>query len=177
MDGPLMDDLSKRLADDLDGAFPELVTGLQSEVFAGLRPLAGRDAEDLTQETFIRAYRALQGYPPGRIATLRVRAWIWTIALNVGRNHLRDRRRRPTPVRLVEEPAATDGEPADLAAWRRRLGRLNEPTRKAVVLRHVIGFDYEAIAEILDRPAGTVKADVHRGLTRLRQIMETEDEH
>jgi RNA polymerase sigma-70 factor (ECF subfamily) len=46
--------------------------------------------------------------------------------------------------------------------------------RKAVVLRHVVGLGYEDIAAALDRPEGTVKADVHRGLERLRQQMEME---
>ena len=56
----VMDELCRRLAVDLDGAFPELVDALASDVYSGLRRLAGADdAEDLTQETFIRAYRAL----------------------------------------------------------------------------------------------------------------------
>jgi RNA polymerase sigma-70 factor (ECF subfamily) len=67
-----------------------------------------------------------------------------------------------------------DPEPADLEAWQRRLALLSTPMRKAVVLRHVVGMGYEEIALALDRPEGTVKADVHRGLDRLRTIMEKE---
>ena len=79
----MMDDLRNRLAEDLDRAFPELVEGLQSELFSGLRSLAGGDAEDLAQETFIRAYRALSEYDADRVRNLSLRGWIWTIALNL----------------------------------------------------------------------------------------------
>jgi RNA polymerase sigma-70 factor (ECF subfamily) len=169
-----MNDLCARLAADLDRAFPDLVQHLQSDVYSGLRPLAGSDAEDLAQETFIRAYQALAGYDSDRIRELRLRGWIWTIALNLGRNHLRDRGRRPSLAYEMVEPAANDPDPPDEDAWRRRFSRLSPIIRRAVILRHVVGLGYEEIALALDRPVGTVKADVHRGLERLRRTMEEE---
>ncbi len=169
-----MDPLCRRLASNLDEAFPDLVRSMQADLFSGLRPLAGSEAEDLAQETFIRAYRALQGYPPEQIRTLKLRGWIWTIALNLGRNHARDRARRPWIPTEGVDPGVPDPDPPDLAAWERRLARLSLPMRRAVVLRHVVGMAYDEIALALDRPEGTVKADVHRGLERLRTIMETE---
>ncbi|HKX75662.1 MAG TPA: sigma-70 family RNA polymerase sigma factor [Acidimicrobiia bacterium] len=169
-----MEQLCLRLATDLDEAFPDLVRWLQDDLFSGLRPLAGSEAEDLTQETFIRAYRALASYPSQRILELRLRGWIWTIALNLGRNHVRDHARRPQLAVDGLDRATSDPEPPDLEAWERRLGRLSVPIRRAVVLRHVVGLDYDEIAEALNRPEGTVKADVHRGLQRLRLIMENE---
>ena len=169
-----MEQLSRQLAIDLDGAFPDLVRWLQDDLYSGLRPLAGSDAEDLTQETFIRAYRALASYPPERILEMRLRGWIWTIALNLGRNHARDRALRPQVAVDGVDPATTDPDPADSAAWEKRLRQLSTPIRRAVVLRHVVGMDYEEIAEALNRPVGTVKADVHRGLARLRLMMENE---
>lgn len=170
----MMSDLCHRLAADLDGAFPDLVRELSPDVYSGLRRLHGDDGEDLTQETFIRAYRALCGYDPDRIRTLSLRGWIWTIALNLGRNHARDRARRPTPVELEDRHGISDPEPADAAAWDRRLAQLSAAQRRAVVLRHVVGLSYAEIAEAMGRPEGTVKADVHRGLQRLRTIMEDE---
>ncbi|CAN5847553.1 hypothetical protein BH23ACT5_BH23ACT5_09620 [soil metagenome] len=171
-----MDDLCRRLADDLETVFPELVTTLADDVYSGLRHMAGADdAEDLTQETFIRAYRALSGYERARISELKLRGWIWTIALNLGRNHARDRSRRPTPVMLEDRHATHDPEPPDSEAWRRRLGSLSGPQRTAVVLRHVVGLEYAHIAEATGRAEGTVKSDVHRGLERLRSIMEEEE--
>lgn len=170
-----MDDLCQRLAADLDDCFPELVESLSADVYSGLRRLAGpSDAEDLTQETFIRAYRALEGYEPDRIRQLRLRGWIWTIALNLGRNHARDRARRPTPVELEDRLSVEDAEPPDSQAWDRRLAALPAPQRRAVVLRHVVGLDYDEIASATGRAAGTVKSDVHRGLERLRRLMEEE---
>jgi RNA polymerase sigma-70 factor (ECF subfamily) len=169
-----MEDLCRRLAADLDTAFPDLVRALGDDVYSGLRRLFGPDvAEDLTQETFIRAFGALRGYDRDRIRELRLRGWIWTIALNLGRNHARDRARRPLPVDGIEVGTG-DPEPADAAAWDRRLGQLSNAQRKAVVLRHVVGLGYEEIAEATGRAEVTVRSDVHRGLARLRRIMEEE---
>jgi RNA polymerase sigma factor (sigma-70 family) len=169
-----MDDLCDRLADDLDGAFPDLVLALQDPLYSGLRRLHGPDAEDLAQETFIRAYRALQAYDAERVRSLQLRGWIWTIALNLGRNAARDRARRPIPVELEDRHAAHDPEPPDAAAWDRRLGSLSPAQRRAVILRHVVGLSVAETALALDKPEGTVKADVHRGLAKLKSILEAE---
>lgn len=172
---PTVTPLADRLAEDLDAAFPDLVAEVRDDLWSGLRRLHPNDAEDLAQEALIRAYRALSGYDPSRIRDLRVRGWVWTIALNLGRNHARDRARRPTPVTLEDRHGVSDPDPPDSAAWDRRLGRLPAAQRRAVVLRHVVGLGYEDIACALERPIGTVKADVHRGLARLRTIIEEED--
>lgn len=171
----MMDDLCNRLASDLDGAFPDLVEQMQHPLYSGLRRLHGSDAEDLAQEAFIRAYRALQGYEPERIRTLQLQGWIWTIALNLGRNAVRDRARRPTPVELEpDRHGREDPEPIDDVVWDRRLASLSSVQRRAVVLRHVVGLSVAETAAALDRPEGTVKADVHRGLAKLRTIVEAE---
>ena len=171
-----MDDLTVALSINLDEAFPLLVEDVSTRLFWGLRRLTGdaHHAEDLTQETLIRAYRALQAYEPERIRSLRVQPWLWTIALNLGRNHLRDRSRGPTLVEATSEPIAFDADPPDLAAWQDRLSRLPKTQREAVVLRHVVGMDISEIAVATGRLEGTCKADIHRGLHRLRQIMEAE---
>ena len=172
----VIDELCDRLARDLAGTFPEVVETFADDVYSGLRRLAGpHEAEDLTQETFIRAYRALDTYEPARIRDLRLRGWIWTIALNLGRNHVRDRARRPTPVELEDRYGRNDPEPPDVEAWDRRLRGLPPAQRKAVVLRHVVGLEYEEISVALGRPEATVRSDVHRGLERLRKTMEVED--
>lgn len=170
----MMDDLCDRLADDLDSAFPDLVKALQDPLYSGLRRLHGTEAEDLAQETFIRAYRALQIYDAERVRSLRLRGWIWTIALNLGRNAARDRSRRPIPVELEDRHGAHDPEPADTAAWDRRLAALTPAQRRAVILRHVVGLSVTETALALDKPEGTVKADVHRGLAKLKSILEAE---
>lgn len=170
-----MDDLTEALAVDLDGTFSTMVERMGNKLYWGLRRLSGdhQEAEDLTQETFIRAYNALCGYERSRIETLRLEGWLWTIALNLGRNHLRDRARRPT-YRQDVDGTTHDPEVVDGAAWDRRLGSLNRHQRTAVVLRHVVGMGTGEISRITGRPEGTVKADIHRGLARLRQIIEEE---
>src|SRR5690606_37902872 len=120
-----------------------------------------QEAEDLTQEALIRAYRALCGYDRERILVLRLEPWIWTIALNLGRNHLRDRAKRPTVAPEIDV-VTNDPDPVDTAEWDRRLGRLSGPQRVAVVLRHVVGLGIAEISESTGRPVGTVKADIHR---------------
>jgi RNA polymerase sigma-70 factor (ECF subfamily) len=93
-----MDEMNAALFSDLDRAFPTLVADMGPRLYWGLKRMCGdhQEAEDLTQETFIRAYRAMAGYDRARFSQLRLWPWLWTIALNLGRNHLRDRSRRPT---------------------------------------------------------------------------------
>jgi RNA polymerase sigma factor (sigma-70 family) len=176
-------ELAGRLASSRDDAFPDLVEALHGPVFSGAFRLTHnrQDAEDVTQETFVRAYRALGRYPDDQVRGLRLRPWVWTIALNLCRNLARSRRRKPppSPLDLAADPAASDSPESDALAvvddsWQRRLDQLAEPVRIAVVLRHVVGLGYAEIAEALDRPVGTVKSDVHRGVDRLRTILATE---
>lgn len=186
-----LSDLPRRLAADLDTFFSELVIALQDGVYSGVRRLVWDplDAEEITQDTFVRAYRALRTYEPARIGQLRVAGWIWTIAFNLCRNRARSRARRPPALasgrdleRLPEHrlgPAETVVVGDETALWGRRLAELSEPQRRAVVLRHVVGLPYEDIVAATGRPLGTVKADVHRGVARLRKMIELSegDEH
>ncbi|MGA7227316.1 MAG: RNA polymerase sigma factor [Acidimicrobiia bacterium] len=171
----MMDSLTKSLAVDLDDAFPDLVNETGPGLYWGLRRLCGdhQEAEDLTQETFIRAYRALGEFDDERFEELKLAAWLWTIALNLGRNHLRSRSRRPTFVEMGE-PHSNDPESPDVQAWDRRFSQLSHAQRTAVVLRHVVGLGIAEISTITERPEGTVKADIHRGLDNLKRVMEQE---
>ena len=172
------------LARDLDSSFPAFVLEYQNGIYSGIRRLvpAAADAEDLTQETFIRAYRALRGYPTERIQSLALSGWLWTIALNLCRNEARRRTRKPTGAALqaVPEPASQADTAEDAIAtlqqqeWHDRLGKLSLPMRTAVVLRHVVGLPYRDVAEATGRPVGTVKADVHRGIARLREMLDSD---
>ena len=172
-----MDEMNAALSSDVDSAFPRLVESMGPRLYWGLRRMTGhpQEAEDLTQETFIRAYKAITTYDEQRVRGLQLSPWLWTIALNLGRNHLRSRSRRPTLVEMEEhghdDPDLPDGE-----AWDRRLATLSGPQRKAVVLRHVAGLSIREISQATGRAEGTVKADIHRGLSRLREEMEREDD-
>lgn len=176
--------LAAALADDRDGAFPSLVRTLQDGIYSGTLRLTGdrATAEEVTQEAFLRAYRALGAYPVERVRSLQVREWVWTIALNLCRNQARARQRRledPHGDQIAVADAGPGPEQAALAAadrerLARHLARLPWAARAAVVLRHVVGLRYPEIAAALGRPLGTVKSDVHRGLRRLRLSLEEE---
>lgn len=176
-------DLLHRLGNDLDGTFPELVGRHQDGLYSGLLRLNRhrQDAEDLAQETFIRAYRALADYDRDRIEALALRGWLWTIALNLTRNRARARSRRAAETALTFDHGDATPGPEDAAmrhseaaVWNDRLNRLSGPQRTAVVLRHVVGLSYAELATTVNRPVGTVKADVSRGLGRLRTVLEAE---
>ena len=171
-----MADLAARLADDLDGSFADLVRALQDDVFSGVLRMAPSraEAEELTQETFVAAYRALGGYDRERILELRLRPWVWTIAMNLCRNDARRRSRRPRTVAdVVDGPArAAVTERPDLVA---ALASLPEGMRTAVVLQHIVDLPLAEVAEVLGKPVGTVKSDVHRGLGRLRVLLSEEE--
>ncbi|HEY7510995.1 MAG TPA: sigma-70 family RNA polymerase sigma factor [Vicinamibacteria bacterium] len=152
----------------------------EAEALPHLRSLYGtafrmtrnaHDAEDLVQETFLRAYRAFDGFTPGS----NIRAWLYTILHRVRTDAFRRSRRSPRTVELADEgPAVPPPQDAlaqggeDLA---RALESLPDVFRNAVVLRDVEDFSYQEIARILDVPMGTVMSRIHRGRALLRQAL------
>jgi RNA polymerase sigma-70 factor (ECF subfamily) len=180
---PDLSALPAALARDLDAAFPEVVRALAKDLWAGMYRMLGdrQEAEDVVQDAFLRAYRALEEYPPRRVRELQLKGWVWTIAANLARNHLRSRSRRPEVPIVDREFAVAGPGPEDdaltLAGNEHLAGLLLDlpfPMRAAVVLHHVVGMPYAEIAEVLDRPSGTVRSDAHRGLDRLRTMLTKE---
>jgi RNA polymerase sigma-70 factor (ECF subfamily) len=180
MDQPL----TEALAADLDGAFEELVRGHQDRLYSLALRYTGNaaDAEELTQDAFVRAYRALERYGRERVRALDVRGWLTTILLNLCRNHAAKVGRRPreaeAPPELTAEPRHSPeaaAERRDAAEqWARLVLELPPVYRAAVLLRHVDGMSYAEMASVLDRPEGTVKAQVSRGTTLLRTAFEAD---
>lgn len=189
--------LPAALAADLDGAFERAVLTYQGRLYGFALRLTGnpQDAEEIAQDAFVRAYRALQRFEAERIATLALRPWLYQIALNVARNRLRGKRHRTVPLLLGDE--ASDGErraggvpePPDDGgegplAFAERAGlsellaalvaRLPDRYRAAVILRHIEGLTYPEAAAVLGQPVGTVKANVHRGTGVLRAAWEAQ---
>lgn len=168
--------LARVLHADFDRGFTELVRTHQAGIYSGaVRLLGNREtAEDIAQDTFLRAYRALASYAPERIDAMRFRPWLWTIALNLCRNHV-TRTPGESPLPDHERTGTEDAEPFDDERWSRALALLPDPQRTAVVLRHVADLPIAEIAQITDRAEGTVKSDISRGLARLRTILEPEE--
>lgn len=182
------EDFAESLATDLTGAFERFVQAYQDRLYSFGLHLSGQplDAEEIAQDTFVRAYRALERYPAERVRTLRLKPWLFQIALNVFRNRVRGKAvdlvpLEPSPDRSAIEPAAAEAERPDLLAERAEerallegmLLKLPERQRVAVVLRHVHRLTYDEIAVLLGQPVGTVKANVHRGIRMLRESMES----
>ncbi|WP_189959457.1 RNA polymerase sigma factor [Streptomyces alanosinicus] len=176
--------LTDLVARDLDAGFTELVRIHGGAVHSFLHRVCGSrsDADDLGQETFLRAYSALLRYSAQRRRDLRLRAWLMTIAMNVWRNHVRSSHRRPESLLQLDdsdEMCASDRpgpeEFASHADDRRRLiaalAELSEKHRISVVLRHVVGMSYAEVAEVQGCPVGTAKAQVSRAVGELRQLL------
>ena len=168
-------DITRLLTQDLDRGFVAMVEAYQPGIYSGALRLLRRphDAEDVAQEAFLRAYRSLESYDVDRITSMRLRPWLWTIALNLCRNRWASTK-PTTPPEAAGPVASSDLEPMDSAMWTARLASLSSPQRAAVVLRHVVDLRIAEIAEITERPEGTVKADISRGLNRLRTSIESE---
>jgi RNA polymerase sigma factor (sigma-70 family) len=155
-------------------AFGVLVSRHQSAVRGLLRRLTGGDlaqADDLAQETFLRAYRGLQGYRGGA----KFSSWLYRIACNVFFS--RDRGSRlaaPEPPEL--EAGAAEVSLPDMLLERydleRALASLKPRERAAIVLTYANELTHEEAAVILDCPLGTLKTHVARAKEKLRRQLE-----
>jgi RNA polymerase sigma-70 factor (ECF subfamily) len=127
------------------------------------------DAEDLVQETMLRAYRAFDRYQPGT----NIRAWLYTILHRVHQDGLRRRYRAPLQAELPDDGPAIPAPQAARERGGEELARaledLPEPFRSAVVLRDVEELRYDEIAKALEVPVGTVMSRIHRGRAWLRE--------
>jgi RNA polymerase sigma-70 factor (ECF subfamily) len=142
------------------------------------------DAEDLVQETYLRAYRGFGGFKEGT----NLKAWLYKILTNTFINTYRARKRRPEETDLDDtedfslyrrlgglEAAAAERTPETQvleampeAVVKEALESLPEQFRMAVLLADVEGFSYKEIAEIMDVPIGTVMSRLHRGRKQLQ---------
>ena len=181
--------LRDRVAVDLDGTFEEVVRVYQDRLFSYALRLTGRreDAEEVAQDAFVRAYRALATYPPERIQALALRPWLYRITLNVARNRFRGKKLRTVsldhPVSAgsdaMWEPSASAEARPDREYERSRerqdiadvMAALPERYRAPLQLRYVEGLRLEEVATVLRQPLGTTKSNVHRGINALREAL------
>jgi len=122
-------------------------------------------AEDLTQETFVAAYRNRNRFE-GRST---FGTWIYRIAMNCCRTYFR--KNQPLTVPLIEEKSAsTEGDSIDLIAIQEAFKELDAEHREAVLLVKVEGLKYKEAAVVLGIPQGTVQSRVFEGMRRLREL-------
>jgi len=165
------------LAGDL-AAFEELVERHRPVVYRVAARVVGREeAEDVTQETFLRAYHRLSRFR-GESA---FRSWLLRIAHNTAVNAAR--RRLPEPVEVDEhadttvvaaparEPVSALEESERRERLELKLGELRPEHRAVLVLRDLEGMAYEEIATVTETPVGSVKGRLHRGRRELIDIM------
>jgi len=178
--GGARDPLAEALASDLDLAFESVVREYQDRLYSFALRLTGRpeDAEDVAQDAFVRAYRALQGYGADRVRALALKAWLYRITLNVARNRFRGKKRVFVPLEdwdAADDPS--DRPDARVEARRARadiatlVAGLPERYRSAIVLRYVEGLRVEEVAAILKQPLGTTKSNLHRAVNALREAI------
>ena len=161
-----------------EAAFEVIVATHHGEIYRYLRRLAWRaaEADDLSQETFLRAYRARMRLTP----EANVRAWLFTIATNVFRNHVRSERRRRAAhdtVRATRREADLDGPEAEAVAGEVR--SLTETTirglplkqRLAFTLRKLHELDYDAIGQSLECSSESARAHVFHALRKIRTTL------
>jgi len=159
--------------------FEVIVLTHHRDIHRYLRRMTGRvsEAEDLAQETFLRAYRAFAGLPPDT----NHRSWLYTIATNAYRNHLRSERRRKTvhaTVRVIRREVELDGPEARALAGevasviQTVICRLPLKQRLAFTMRKLEELDYESIGASLDCSAETARAHVFQALRKIRTILD-----
>ena len=163
-----------RSPDERRAAFEQEALGHLDALYRVALRLSGNpsDAEDLVQETMLRAYRSWDSYTPGTNA----KGWLLTILRHLFINEYRRRSRHPEtvdvdtiePFALFQEVQEEDPQGAFFDKIvddevLRAVDQLPEAFREAVTLSDVEGLSYEEVAKVLDVPVGTVKSRLYRG--------------
>ncbi|MBN1342832.1 MAG: sigma-70 family RNA polymerase sigma factor [Phycisphaerae bacterium] len=186
-----MADVIRRAQGRDPAAFEALVDAYSHRLYGFIYRLTGNrdDADDLLQEVFVRVVRMIVKYQDDG----RFEAWLFRIAMNLARDRVR--RIRKSPIVSIQEygppdegdraPGILDRTPGhergppetleladqvDRLQW--ALDQLGQAEREVIMLRHFSGLPFNQIAELMGTPLGTALARAHRGLRRLRLIME-----
>ncbi|MFT4088120.1 MAG: sigma-70 family RNA polymerase sigma factor [Gordonia sp. (in: high G+C Gram-positive bacteria)] len=186
-DAPNVDDQPAETPEELTARFERDALPLLDQLYgAALRMTRNpADAEDLVQETFVKAYTAFSSFKKGT----NLKAWMYRILTNTYINSYRKKQRQPAQYPTDEitdwqlaanaehtsaglrsaEIEALDALPDD--EIKDALGQLPEDFRMAVYYADVEGLPYKEIAEIMDTPIGTVMSRLHRGRRQLRDLL------
>ena len=167
---------------ELDRAFEELYRTHLRDVYSYAYYRVGNhhDAEDLTEQAFLQAYRHFErarresnGRP--------LRPWLIRIAHNLASNYFRDRSRRPAAALDAVEPPSHPHDTEQIVEGREelrlvmdRLDRLPDDRREALIMRFALGMSNREIARALGRSDGATKVLIHRAIKQLTEEMEKE---
>lgn len=187
--------LMLEVRDDKAAAFEELVARYQGRLLTVLKHLVGsrEQAEDLTQEVFLRVYRARKSYEPGA----KLSTWLYTIANNVAANALRTRSRHPETTLQTRDSGPMGARPLDnmLQASsgqmparqldkaemreivRMAIESLGERQRMAVLLSKFEGMGYGEIAQVMEMSPQAIKSLLSRARENLREVLQPYVEH
>ena len=162
-------------------SFNQLVLRWERPIFALAYRVIGReeDARDVCQETFLRAFRALNGFR----GQAKFSSWLYRIALNLCRDWVRKERRTPVvqapeELEVLEMAAVREPTPSveDLVARReltgiveRAMARLPDDQRTAIILKEYHELTFQEIADLVGCPLSTVKTRLYQGLAVLRR--------
>ena len=182
-------ELVARALEGDDSAYGELLERFRRPVFSLIYRMIGdrEQAEDLAQESFVKAFNNLDSYNPN----YRFSSWLFKIANNHAIDHLRRARlstvsihgsphaanaEREEETRIILESRDESPEQEMLALElggeiEQAIARLRPEYRTAVILRHIENRPYEEIAEIMEVPIGTVKTFLHRARGELREML------
>lgn len=175
------------LEPDLKSRFTEEAMPLLDQLYGGALRMTRnpQDAEDLVQETYLKAYNAFDSFTPGT----NLKAWLYRIMTNTYINSYRKKQRRPlvtsaedvTDSQLYTSSShdSTGLESAEVEALKlmpnsrisEALNSLNEDYRMVVYYADVEGLAYKEIAQVMDIPLGTVMSRLHRGRKQLREML------
>ena len=166
----------------LDGEFSDLYRAHLRDVYSYSYYRTGNhhDAEDLTEQTFLQAYRHFeraQRESHGR----PLRPWLIRIAHNLAANYYRDRSRRPQTqledASLISAPHDTETlveDREELQAVLAGVARLPDDRREALIMRFALGMDNKEIARTLGRSEGATKVLIHRAIRQLEDRLKEE---
>ena len=168
---------------ELDRAFEQLYRDHLRDVYSYSYYRVGNhhDAEDLTEQAFLQAYRHFErarresnGRP--------LRPWLIRIAHNLAANYHRDRSRRPEANIEAIEPPSHPHDIEQIVAGRehlravmRRLGDLSDERRDALIMRFALDMSNREIARALGKTDGATKVLIHRAIKQLEELIEAED--
>jgi RNA polymerase sigma-70 factor (ECF subfamily) len=158
--------------------FDAIVAAHHAEIHRFLRRATARasEADDLSQETFLRAYRAYRSLPP----EANVRAWLFAIAANLVRNYFRsESRRRAASAAMHATSSATDLDGPEgealfnetRALVEASIGHLPLKQRLAFIMRKIHDLDYDAIGQSLHCSSESARAHVFQALRKIRQSL------